>query len=472
MSDSEMLAGISPELLARYDVAGPRYTSYPAVPDWNKAPDAAGWAAHLAALGAPDTSIALYVHLPFCASQCLYCGCNATVTTRAEIVDRYLVRLRIELDMLSRAMGGRPRVSEMHWGGGTPNFLNDAQLATLHDVLLSTFEIGTHTESSLEADPRLVTRSQLRLLRQLGFTRVSFGVQDLDAVVQQAIGRVQPRAMVQDAVTLAREEGFTGINFDLIYGLPHQTPERFAATVSDSLAMHPDRIACFGYAHVPWMRAHQRRIDMQSLPGATARFSLFRDAVQRFVGAGYEWIGIDHFARPDDALTQAMRSGALHRNFMGYTTQHSPHLLGVGVSAISSVNGWFVQNAPRLGEWQRRLEAGVLPVIGGHILTSDDQVRGAAIAHLMCHAALPATRYPDDKATMQALYSPFVDDGLVTFEDSGLRATAQGRWLLRNLAFPLDAYRARRHTAPITAIAKDDLSHAPEIVAPRFSRAV
>jgi len=301
--------------------------------------------------------------------------------------------------------------------------------------------------------------------------------------VQEAIGRVQPRAMVQDAVTLAREEGFTGINFDLIYGLPHQTPDRFAATVEDSLAMRPDRIACFGYAHVPWMRAHQRRIDAQALPNGAERFALFRDAVQRFVGAGYEWIGIDHFALPTDALTKAMHHGVLHRNFMGYTTQHSPHLLGVGVSAISAVNGWFVQNAPQLGEWQRQIDRGALPVAGGHIQQGDDQGRGAAITHLMCHAALPASLFPVDREAMQALYAPLVDDGLVTFDATGMQATDQGRWLLRNLAFPLDAYRASRAAEQLAQqsaehsvglVRQGTASHPgmPAVHPPRFSQAV
>lgn len=435
---------ITPEVLARYDVAGPRYTSYPAVPDWNGAPDAPGWEAHLGALGTEASPLALYVHLPFCASQCLYCGCNATVTTRAEIVERYLTRLRRELAMLARAMGDRPRVAEMHWGGGTPNFLSDAQLATLHDMLLGTFELDAHTESSIEADPRLVTRSQLRMLRQLGFERVSFGVQDLDPVVQEAIGRVQPRDMVQSAVTTAREEGFGGINLDLIYGLPYQTPDRFAATVDDSLAMGPDRIACFGYAHVPWMRAHQRRIDASTLPGSWERFTLFRDAVHRFADAGYEWIGIDHFARPADPLAQAMRTGHLHRNFMGYTTQRSEQLLGVGVSAISSIHGWFVQNAPRLGEWQRHVDTGMLPVAGGHILSDDDRTRGAAIEHLMCHGRLPAALFPVAESAMHTQYAPFVDDELVLFDAEGLHVTPRGRWFLRNLAFPLDPYRTQQ----------------------------
>jgi oxygen-independent coproporphyrinogen-3 oxidase len=437
-----IVPSVSKALLAKYDVAGPRYTSYPAVPDWRGAFDAATWSGHLGVLGTTESPLALYVHLPFCASRCLYCGCNATVTTRSEIVDRYLERLQRELDMLARSMGARPRVVEMHWGGGTPNFLGDGQLAQLHTMLQRTFEIDARTECSVEADPRLVNRAQLRTLRQLGFSRISYGVQDLDPVVQQAIGRLQPEELVADCVQMAREEGFGGINLDLIYGLPHQSPERFARTVEGSLALNPDRVACFGYAHVPWMRAHQKRIDESALPVAYERFALFQGAVRRFVESGYKWIGIDHFARPEDPLALAADAGRLHRNFMGYTTRSGEHLLGVGTSAISEVGGWFVQNAPELGGWQRDIDAGHLPVARGHVMTDDDRARGAAIAHLMCNAELPFDMFVGDVEPLVDRYEQFAADGLVVFETDRLAVTPLGRFFLRNLAFPLDGYRS------------------------------
>jgi oxygen-independent coproporphyrinogen-3 oxidase len=436
------VATVTPALLAKYDIPGPRYTSYPAVPDWRGAFDATAWAGHLGVLGATDAPLALYVHLPFCASKCLYCGCNATVTTRSEIVDRYLRRLGTELSMLGKAMGKRPRVVEMHWGGGTPNFLLDDQIERLHDLLLRTFDIDCRTELSVEADPRLVTRSQLRTLRQLGFTRISYGVQDLDPVVQEAIGRIQPESLVRDAVTLAREEGFSGLNLDLIYGLPHQTPDRFARTVDGALALSPDRVACFGYAHVPWMRAHQKRIDESVLPIAWERFALFRDAVSRFVDAGYRWIGIDHFARPEDPLALAADAGRLHRNFMGYTTRSGEHLLGVGTSSISEIDGWFVQNAPELGDWQRAIDAGHLPVARGHVLSDDDTARRTAISHLMCNAELPFDLFVGDVDALVDRYEQFAADGLIEFEPDRITVTPLGRFFLRNLAFPLDAYRS------------------------------
>jgi oxygen-independent coproporphyrinogen-3 oxidase len=260
-------------------------------------------------------------------------------------------------------------------------------------------------------------------------------------VVQEAIGRIQPESLVRDAVTLAREEGFPGLNLDLIYGLPHQTPDRFARTVEGALALSPDRVACFGYAHVPWMRAHQKRIDESVLPIAWERFALFRDAVTRFIDAGYRWIGIDHFARPEDPLALAADAGRLHRNFMGYTTRSGEHLLGLGTSAISEVDGWFVQNAPELGDWQRDIDAGHLPVARGHVLSDDDRARRTAISHLMCNAELPFDLFVGDVDTLVDRYERFAADGLIEFEPDRITVTPLGRFFLRNLAFPLDAYR-------------------------------
>lgn len=432
---------VSPALLAKYDIPGPRYTSYPAVPDWRGAFDADAWSGHLRVLGSTDAPLALYVHLPFCASRCLYCGCNATVTTRTEIVDRYLVRLYRELDMLARAMGDRPRVVEMHWGGGTPNFLSNPQIEALCSRLHDTFGIDARTECSVEADPRLVTREQLRTFRQLGFSRISYGVQDVDGAVQEAIGRIQPVDMVRACVDMAREEEFSGLNLDLIYGLPRQTPDGFAHTIDTALSLEPDRVACFGYAHVPWMKAHQKRIDEGELPRAWDRFTLFRQAVHRFSDAGFRWIGIDHFARPEDPLALAADAGRLHRNFMGYTTRSGEHLLGIGTSSISEVDGWFAQNAPELGPWQREIDAGHLPITRGHVMSDEDRIRATAVSHLMCNAELPFDLFPDDIDSLVDRYEQFAADGLIVFETDRIAVTPLGRFFLRNLAFPLDAYR-------------------------------
>lgn len=429
-------------LLSRYDISVPRYTSYPAVPDWVGAFTADVWQEHLGTLNGSKEPLALYVHLPFCASRCLYCGCNATVTTHVEVVDRYLLRLEREIAMLREAMGAGPRVVEMHWGGGTPNFLTDGQLQRLFEMLSAGFQIDARTECSIEADPRLVNRSQLRQLRELGFSRISFGVQDLDPLVQDAIGRVQPESMVREVVTMAREAGFGGISLDLIYGLPRQTGASFAHTVEEAISLEPDRVACFGYAHVPWMRPHQKRMDESTMPGSGDRFTLFRNAVERFVDAGYQWLGIDHFAKAEDPLALAADAGRLHRNFMGYTTRSGEHLLGVGTSAISEVNGWYVQSQPELGGWQRDVDAGQLSVARGHVLTPDDQLRAEAIGHLMCNAQLPYDLLPGDSAAAIDRFQGFAADGLVTLESDRLTVTPLGRFFLRNLCGTLDAYRA------------------------------
>jgi oxygen-independent coproporphyrinogen-3 oxidase len=293
----------------------------------------------------------------------------------------------------------------------------------------------------VEADPRLVTREQLRTYRQLGFSRISYGVQDVDDQVQEAIGRIQPVDMVRSCVEMAREEGFSGINLDLIYGLPRQTPSSFARTIETALEFNPDRVACFGYAHVPWMKSHQKRINDGELPRAWDRFALFRDAVRRFTDNGYRWIGIDHFARPDDPLALAADAGRLHRNFMGYTTRSGEHLLGVGTSSISEVDGWFAQNAAELGPWQREIDAGRLPITRGHVLSDDDRQRGAAVSHLMCNAELPFDLFVGDIDDLVDRYEQFARDGLVVFDTDRIVVTPLGRFFLRNLAFPLDAYR-------------------------------
>jgi oxygen-independent coproporphyrinogen-3 oxidase len=430
---------IPPELLVKYDTPGPRYTSYPPVPDWTGGVDERVYRTALGTLGHGD--LALYVHLPFCASRCLYCGCTATVTTRAEVVDRYLARLEREVAMVTDAVGRAPLLREMHWGGGTPNFLSDDQLARAHGIIASHFTFAPDAELSVEADPRLVTPSQLARLRALGFSRISFGVQDLDPLVQEEIGRVQPTALVRSVVSEARAAGFGSLNVDVIYGLPRQDEATFRATLDEVIDLAPDRIACFGYAHVPWIRPHQRRMDESALPDRALRFALYQLAVERFTDAGYVWIGFDHFARPDDELARAAEAGRLHRDFMGYTARQSRNLIGVGVSAIGEVNGTFIQNHAHLGEWQQAIDAGALPITRGHHLSDDDHRRGLAIRELLCNSHLDRALLPDDDGETLDAYRAFEADGLVLIGEQAITVTPVGRYFLRNLAMVLDAYR-------------------------------
>lgn len=432
---------IPPHLIARYDTSGPRYTSYPTVPAWKGPFGPADYRAALVDLaGAESDALALYVHVPFCEHRCHYCACTITLARRRDIADVYLDRLEREIELVTQILGRRRRLLQIHLGGGTPNFFTPAQLRRLSEMLHHCFVFGPEGEASLEADPRLVTREQLATARDLGFRRISFGVQDFDPVVQIAIGRHQPEPVVRDALELARETGFESVNIDLIYGLPEQTVVSFERTLQATLELHPDRVACYNYAHVPRVRTNQRLIDASALPAPLEKFHLFQMAVETFTGSGYQWIGLDHFAREDDELTRAASEGWLRRDFMGYTTRTSPHLLGFGMSAIGDVAGRFVQNVPRTGKYQRELDEGKLPVERGHRLSDDDRTRRAAILRLMCNLDLPYAMLPPPADRTAGLLQPLLDDGLISRAREGYKVTWLGRWFLRNIAMALDAY--------------------------------
>ena len=435
---------ISRELLDRYDRPGPRYTSYPPIPNWSAGFGEADYRAALADLAEADDPVSLYVHLPFCVARCWYCGCNATVTRHEHVQEEYVDRVLRELGTVTEALGRRRRAIELHWGGGTPNYLGPATMERLAGALHARFRIAADATVAIEIDPRVASVEQLRLLRALGFNRLSIGVQDFDARVQRAIGREQSSATVRNLRDTARALEFRSVNFDLVYGLPAQTEQSFRETLDQVTAMAPDRIACFGYAHVPWVRRNQRRIDEAALPDRYARFALFRLAVDTLTGAGYRWIGLDHFAREDDELAAALDEDRLHRNFMGYVPEPAPHLLAFGCSGIGEVAGRFVQNDAHLGGYQRAIDAGALPIVRGHTLTAEDRVRRAAIERLMCTLQLP---YADLLALGQAedplsRFRPFADEGFVRFGSDRLTVTATGRFFLRNLAMELDAYAA------------------------------
>ncbi|HET8837329.1 MAG TPA: oxygen-independent coproporphyrinogen III oxidase [Gemmatimonadales bacterium] len=439
---------VPPHLVARYDTPGPRYTSYPTVPAWNGAFGADDYREALIDIaGAESEALSLYIHIPFCEHRCHYCACTITVARRRDLADVYLDRLEREIELVTQILGCRRPLVQIHLGGGTPNFLTSAQLSRLSGMLHHRFVLGPEVEGSLEADPRLVTREQLATARDLGFRRISFGVQDFDPEVQTAIGRRQPETVVRDALRLARETGFEGVNIDLVYGLPEQTVASFERTLQAALELHPDRVACYNYAHVPRVRPNQRLIDASALPAPTEKFRLFEMAVEAFTGSGYQWIGLDHFARDNDELTRAAREGWLRRDFMGYTTRTSPHLLGFGMSAIGDVAGRFVQNAPRTGQYQRELDQGKLPVERGHRLTDDDKVRRAAILRLMCNLDLPYAMLPSPADRTAERLQPLLDDGLITGAREGYEVTSLGRWFLRNITMALDAYLPQQDAA-------------------------
>ena len=434
------MLSVPSEVIGRYDVSGPRYTSYPTVPAWSGAFGEAAYRAALADARADDAPVAVYVHLPYCATKCFYCGCNAFTTSRADVIDRYIDDLEREVALVLDSLGHGRRAAQMHWGGGTPNLLNPSQLDRVFSLFERSFSFAEGAELSIEADPRRASVGQLRFLRDLGFNRISFGVQDLDPDVQDAIGRMQPEALVREVCDGARTAGFDELNLDLIYGLPRQTVGSFQHTLGTVLTLDPDRFACFGYAHMPAQRAHQRLIEDRELPGTADRFDLFALAASMFSDAGYTWLGLDHFARRDDPLAVAQRRGALHRNFMGYTTMPGQHLVGFGASAISEVAGRFAQNDARVGGWRDAVGAGRLPIVRGHTMTEADRRRGAAIRHLMCNLELPFALAAGELHGALERLRAYVPDGLVTFESDRVRVTERGRFFLRNLCMEFDAY--------------------------------
>ncbi|MBI3790878.1 MAG: oxygen-independent coproporphyrinogen III oxidase [Gemmatimonadetes bacterium] len=425
-------------LVARYDQPGPRYTSYPPVPRWSKAFGDADFLEALDATG-PTDPFALYVHLPFCAARCFYCGCNAVVTARDEIVHRYLDRLDAQVQRIVERLGPGRRVTQLHWGGGTPNFLGIRAMDRTWRMLARHFDIAPDAELSVECDPRLTSSEQLHHLRRLGFSRVSFGVQDLDPDVQREIGRVQPAEMVREVIDWSRDAGFEGVNVDLVYGLPGQTVETLERTMDRVLEeLHPDRVACFGYAHVPWAHPHQRQIDESHLPDGDARFGLFSRVVRRFTGAGYQWIGFDHFALPDDALAVAQREGRLHRNFMGYTTMPGDHLLGFGMSSISDVANRYAQADGSLTGWSKAMDAGQLGIVKGLSLTADEVRRRRAIMRLLCDLRIAKDDLPGDPTLAWRRLVPLAHDGLVELTGAEATVTPLGRYFLRNVCMAID----------------------------------
>jgi oxygen-independent coproporphyrinogen-3 oxidase len=428
------------ELLQKYGRPAPRYTSYPPIPAWSRSIGPAEYQAALegAAREQPEP-LSLYIHIPFCRRRCLYCGCNVVITRRRSVLETYLERLRQELDLVSRSLGRDRAVAQLHLGGGTPNYPEDDELERLWRIIGERFTLTSDADTSIEADPRYSTLEQLRTLRRLGFRRVSFGVQDLDPRVQQAMGRVHPQEQVRRVIEAAREVGFQGINIDLMYGLPEQTPDRFRHTIETIAALAPDRVACFGYAHVPALRPHQRALERYPLPGSAERFALNRTAVEGLTAAGYVWIGLDHFARPDDALALAARTGRLHRNFNGYTTRPAGHLIAAGMSAIGEVGGLLVQNDGDLATWHAAIAEGRLATIRGHRLTEDDRRRRAAILSLMCDLALPLELARGLDAGLERLLATAAD-GLVERRGDAVIVTPIGRYFLRTLCSAFDAY--------------------------------
>lgn len=430
----------SDTLMARYDVPGPRYTSYPTAPTWRRDFTAEEHRQQLDRAAQTAGPLSLYVHLPFCKSLCLYCGCNIVISKEASAADRYLDHLVVEIDRVAARLKARRTVSQLHLGGGTPTFLSSAQLTRLHRAIEAHFAFTRDAELAVEIHPAITSTEQLCTLRGLGFNRLSMGLQDFDPLVQEATHRIQTPEQTATLLAQARALGFFGINFDLIYGLPHQTPERWARTLERVLQMRPDRLAAYSFAFMPDVLKHQKRLPAEALPSQKVKLGLFREVFRAFVEAGYRPIGMDHFALPDDELTLAQARGTLGRNFQGYTVQSARDVVAFGASAISDVAGAYVQNVRNLAQYYQRIERGELATERGLKLGPEDLARGEIIRSLMCH--FQADLGADEAAFAPELerLAPMESDGLLVRERGRVTLTPLGRLFVRNVAMAFDAY--------------------------------
>ena len=443
---------ITPELLTRFDVPGPRYTSYPTA---DRFVEAFGEADYVQALNQRKTGtvgkqlpLSIYVHIPFCESLCYYCACNKIITKHKERAAHYLTYLAKEVALHALHLGRGQSVSQLHLGGGTPTFMSDDELRHLMALLREHFEFAPGGEYSIEVDPRTVDDTRLAVLSELGFNRLSFGVQDFDPDVQKAVHRVQPAEQVFQRVEAARRLGFESINMDLIYGLPLQTPESFDRTLAQVIRLRPDRIALYAYAHLPERFKPQRRIQAEDLPSGRDKVSMLSQSLDAFTAAGYVYIGMDHFALPEDALAVAKRQGRLHRNFQGYSTHADCDLMALGVSSIGRMGSTYSQNAKTMEQYCDLLDQGHFPVVRGLALTRDDLIRRSVIMALMCQGHLQfeainlawlidfKRQFAKELVHLEELQT----QGLVLLSDSGIQVTPLGWFFVRGVAMVFDRY--------------------------------
>jgi oxygen-independent coproporphyrinogen III oxidase len=439
-------------LVRQYDRQGPRYTSYPTAVEFTDAFDERAYRERLhAAAAASGEPLSMYVHLPFCEERCAYCGCAVIATRRRDVAARYLAYLGREIDLLASHLGPRRELVQLHWGGGTPTYFSTEQVLWLHHRIAEHFVIRHDAESAIEIDPRVTTAGQLAALHGLGFNRLSMGVQDFTSEVQAAIGRRQSENQTRGLFDYARRIGFGSINVDLVYGLPRQGLPSFTRTIESIIDMHPDRIAIYSYAHVPWLRPGQKRIRSEDLPTPVQKIELIGAAADALLGAGYIAIGMDHFALPDDELAVATRERRLHRNFMGYTTHSGSDVVGLGISAIGDLRGAFAQNVKKLPEYYKALDQGRFPIERGYALTPDDMVRRRVITELMCNFQVDREDierrfgidlheyFQSEFRSLTAIGGP-VDHGLLDITDHGLAVTPRGRLFVRTICMHFDKY--------------------------------
>ena len=449
------------QLVRIFDRPGPRYTSYPTAVEFTNTFGEPQYLAQLEeAARAADEPLSLYLHLPFCQARCSFCGCSVIITEKRYVAERYLQYLHRELEMIAGRLRGRRRVVQYHWGGGTPTYLTPAQIEALQAQVLRHFDLAGDAEQAIEVDPRVTTREHLDALRRLGFNRLSLGVQDFSPAVQDAINRHQTEAATRELYSYARAVGFQSVNFDLVYGLPQQTIDSFARTLESVVELRPDRLAVYSYAHVPWIKGNQKRIDVKDLPPSELKFDLFTRALEAFVGAGYRQVGMDHFALPGDELALASDARVLHRNFMGYTTRPAPDQIGAGVTSIGDVRGAYAQNTKKLSTYYACIDAGRLPTEKGLVLTAEDKLRRFVITQLMCNFFVDAAEvdrrfdvsFNDHfSAELNRLQEPNgpVTHGFVRVSRDGVEVLPHGRRFVRNVCMAFDEYLQRHAAKPV-----------------------
>ncbi|NQU60375.1 MAG: oxygen-independent coproporphyrinogen III oxidase [Rhodospirillales bacterium] len=433
------------DLLERYGGAVPRYTSYPTAPHFEAGVTPETYRRWLGQITGDD-ALSLYFHVPFCASMCWYCGCHTKVVKRYQPIGDYAELLRREVSLVAHEIKGTPSVINVHWGGGTPSMLSEKDFSELMDAIRKHFQFSDDAEVAVEIDPRTMTNNMAGAMAKAGVTRASLGVQDFNLHVQQAINRIQPFEVTENAVARLRRAGVSAINFDLMYGLPGQTVDDVIRTAELAALLSPDRLSVFGYAHVPWMKSHQKMIDEDQLPDGPERMAQAQAAATRLNELGFLSIGLDHFARPDDALVRALDGGRLNRNFQGYTTDQANVLLGFGASAIGSLGPGYVQNAAPMGDYSRAVVAGKLPIVRGIALTPDDKLRRAVIEQLMCGMSVDLDETAAHFGASEKFQSELNTlglmawDGLVEIKDRRIHITPEGRPWMRTIAAVFDRY--------------------------------
>jgi oxygen-independent coproporphyrinogen-3 oxidase len=432
----------------KYSKPGPRYTSYPTAPEFHtnfKEEDLIGRFKSQS----DDRPLSLYFHLPFCRSACYFCGCNVIFTSKEDKKVRYIEYIKKEMDILKKHLNTNRLVTQMHFGGGTPTFFSPSQLDEIIDYIKQTFpNFSPDAEISCEVDPRFFTQEHMDVLKKGGCNRLSFGVQDLDPQVQKTIHRIQPLETTQNVVNIARNAGIKSINIDLIYGLPHQTKESFRNTIEQIITLDPDRLAVFNYAHVPWMMKTQRKFDETTFAPPSTKLEILKDTIAFFTEGGYKMVGMDHFAKPEDELFQAISKGELHRNFQGYTTKGGADLIGIGVTSIGDGVDYYVQNFKKLEDYETSIDAGKLPVFKGYSLNDDDILRQYVIMELMSNFSLNMKRteekfginFKEYFADALEALKEFEDAELLTISEEKIEANETGAMLIRNISMPFDAY--------------------------------